>query len=104
VLVLPTNASSYVTDDVPAQELAAARLRAWETGRDLGMVAPTGYSAMVAADGAVLDRSELGAAALVRAALTPRSGLTPHTQAAASRSPRSRWRSTTAAGSIRSHR
>ncbi|MDQ4098401.1 MAG: apolipoprotein N-acyltransferase, partial [Actinomycetota bacterium] len=33
LLLVPTNASSYTTSQVPAQELAVARLRAVETGR-----------------------------------------------------------------------
>lgn len=78
VLLVPTNASSYATDDVPAQQLAAARLRAIETGRPLVMAAPTGYSAVVGPDGRVLSRSELGVPAAVRALVTPRSGSTPY--------------------------
>ncbi|MFP5252210.1 MAG: apolipoprotein N-acyltransferase [Actinomycetes bacterium] len=78
LLLLPTNASSYVTDDVPAQELAAARLRALETGRAVAMAAPTGYSAVIEADGTILAQSELETPALVRAAITPRTGRTPY--------------------------
>ncbi len=42
VLVAPTNTASYTTTQVPAAEIAADRIRAWETGRDVVMVAPDG--------------------------------------------------------------
>lgn len=35
IVVVPTNASSYVSDEVPATEVAAARLRAREYGRSV---------------------------------------------------------------------
>ena len=44
--MMPTNASSFGTGQVPAQELAAARLRALETGRTVLQAAPTGYTAV----------------------------------------------------------
>ena len=50
VLLVPTNASSFGTGQVPAQELAAARLRALETGRWVVQAAPTGY-AIIGPDG-----------------------------------------------------
>lgn len=80
LLLVPTNASSYATDDVPSQQLAAARLRAMETGRPVVMASPTGYSAVIAADGNILARSELGVSTLVRASVTPRVGATPYTR------------------------
>ena len=66
LIVVPTNASSYVGDEVPATELAAARLRAREFGRAVLQAAPTGYSAIVLSDGDALARTELGAAAMLR--------------------------------------
>src|SRR5699024_1752979 len=78
IVVVPTNASSYVTDDVPALELAAARLRAHEFGRSVVMAAPTGYSAIVDADGDVVDRSGLGEQAVLRETVPLRTGLTPY--------------------------
>ncbi|PSL08037.1 apolipoprotein N-acyltransferase [Haloactinopolyspora alba] len=78
VLLVPTNASSYVTDQVPSLELAAARMRAREFGRAVVMSAPTGYSAIVHADGDVVDRSALGERALLRETVPLRSGLTPY--------------------------
>jgi apolipoprotein N-acyltransferase len=60
VLLVPTNAASFRTSQVPTQEVAAARLRAWETGRDTVQAAPTGYSAIIDHDGRVMARSVLG--------------------------------------------
>jgi apolipoprotein N-acyltransferase len=77
VLLVPTNASSYTTSQVPAQELAAARLRAVETGRDVVQAAPTGITAVVDARGRVRRRSGLGVAAVVQATVARRRGTTP---------------------------
>lgn len=76
LVLVPTNASSYVGEEVPAIELAAARLRAREFGRAVLQAAPTGYSAIVLPDGQVRARSELGAPALLRERVPLRTGLT----------------------------
>jgi apolipoprotein N-acyltransferase len=76
VLLVPTNASSYRDSQVPAQELAAARLRARETGRWTIQAAPTGYTAVVTPRGRVAARSHLGGAAVLRHAVERRRGLT----------------------------
>jgi apolipoprotein N-acyltransferase len=76
VLVVPTNAASFATAQVPAQELAAARLRAVENQRDLIQVAPTGYTAAITAHGRVLARTGLGAAIVLTADLRLRTGRT----------------------------
>ncbi len=76
LLVVPTNASSYRSSQVPSQEVAAARLRAWETGRDTIQAAPTGYSALIDHNGRVLARSVLGRPQLVAGRLTLRHGRT----------------------------
>lgn len=78
ILVVPTNASSYVGDEVPATELAAAQLRAREYGRVVLQAAPTGYSAIVMPDGRVIARTDLGAAQLLRETVPLRRGLTPY--------------------------
>ena len=78
MLVVPTNASSYVGDEVPATELAAAQLRAREYGRVVLQAAPTGYSAIVMPDGRVIARTDLGAAQLLRETVPLRQGLTPY--------------------------
>jgi apolipoprotein N-acyltransferase len=77
LLLVPTNASSYVGEQVPSIELAAARLRAREFGRAVLQAAPTGYSAIVLPDGQVRAHSELGAPALLRERVPLRTGLTP---------------------------
>ena len=76
LLVVPTNTSSYSTSQVPTQEIAAARLQALSEGRDLVQSAPTGFSALVDHDGRVLERSNLGARALVTGTLALRDGAT----------------------------
>jgi apolipoprotein N-acyltransferase len=76
VLLVPTNASSYSTTQIPTQEVAAARLRAWETGRDTVQAAPTGYTAVVGHDGQVRARSALGPQQVIEATIERRSGQT----------------------------
>jgi apolipoprotein N-acyltransferase len=76
LLLIPTNASSYRTSQVPTQEVAAAQLRAWETGRDAIQAAPTGYSALIDHDGRVLVRSTLGREQAITGMLTLRTGRT----------------------------
>ncbi|MEA2686800.1 MAG: apolipoprotein N-acyltransferase [Actinomycetota bacterium] len=66
LLLVPTNASSFNDAQVPAHELAVARLRAIETGRWVVQAAPTGYSAVVDHRGRVLARSGLGGASVLR--------------------------------------
>ncbi|HEX9549029.1 MAG TPA: apolipoprotein N-acyltransferase, partial [Acidimicrobiales bacterium] len=76
VLLVPTNASSYRISQVPTQEVAAAQLRAWETGRDTVQAAPTGYSAIIGHTGRVLARSTLGRQQVVVGAVEERGGRT----------------------------
>ncbi|CCG02831.1 apolipoprotein N-acyltransferase [Blastococcus saxobsidens] len=78
MVLVPTNAASFVTEEVPAAELAAARLRAREFGRTLLQAAPTGYSAVILPSGKVLARSGLGTAALLEETVPLRVGLTPY--------------------------
>ena len=80
VLLVPTNASSYRGRQVPAMELAAARLRARETGRSVVQAAPTGYSATVSASGTTLGRSPLGPAAVLQQVVPRRQGTTLYTR------------------------
>jgi apolipoprotein N-acyltransferase len=77
LLLVPTNASSYTTAQVPSQELATARLRAVETGRWVVQAAPTGYSAVVDQRGRVVAAGPLGDAAVLTRAVQLRSGRTP---------------------------
>ena len=76
LLLVPTNASSYRNAQVPAQEVAAARLRAVETGRWVVQAAPTGYSAIVDQHGRVRARSGLGNPAVLQADVGLRTGST----------------------------
>jgi apolipoprotein N-acyltransferase len=77
VLLVPTNASSYTTTQMPAQEIAAARLRAWQTGRNTVQAAPTGFSAFVDHRGRVTQQTDLGARQWRAATVGLRAGATP---------------------------
>ena len=76
VLLVPTNAASYTSGQVPSIEIAASRLRAIATGRDVVQSAPTGYSAFIDHRGRVLERSSLGARQVIESTVAPRSGYT----------------------------
>lgn len=78
IVLVPTNAASYVTEDVPAIEVAGARMRALEFGRTVLQSAPTGYSVVVLPDGTVVEWSGLGEPALLRSVVPLRAGLTPY--------------------------
>jgi len=78
LLIVPTNTSSYVTAQVPTQEVAADSVQAVETGRDVVQAAPTGYSAVVDQRGRVLDRTVLGRRQLLTATVPLRRGFTPY--------------------------
>jgi apolipoprotein N-acyltransferase len=80
VLLVPTNAASYSTSQVPTQEVAAAQLRAWETGRDTVQAAPTGYTAVVDHNGRVRARSVLGRQQVLSAVVERRRGRTVFVQ------------------------
>ena len=76
IVLVPTNAASYRTSQVPTQQVATARLRAIETGRDVLQAAPTGYSAVIDHRGTVRQRSTLGARQVLHTTATLRSGRT----------------------------
>ena len=57
LLLNPTNGSTYTGTSVQTQQIASSRLRAIETGRWVGQVAPTGFSAFVSPDGDVHQRT-----------------------------------------------
>ncbi|HZT65909.1 MAG TPA: apolipoprotein N-acyltransferase [Acidimicrobiales bacterium] len=76
VLLVPTNAASYTTSQMPLMEVAASRLRAVEAGRDLAQAAPTGYTALFDHRGRVLARSGLGARQVLQGVLRRRDGRT----------------------------
>ena len=77
-LLIPTNASSYRTAQVPSQQVAAARLRARETGRWVVQAAPTGFSAVVDNRGRLLARSRIGERRVLVRRIERRRGLTPY--------------------------
>jgi apolipoprotein N-acyltransferase len=76
VLLVPTNAASFSTSQVPTQELAAAQLRALEAGRWLAQAGPTGYSGIVGPDGHIHRRSRLGRRQVITGRLHARHGRT----------------------------
>jgi apolipoprotein N-acyltransferase len=76
IVLVPTNASSYRDAQIPAQEVAVARLRAIETGRWVVQAAPTGYSAVIDHRGRVLAQSGLGGAEVLQAGVDLRTGRT----------------------------
>jgi apolipoprotein N-acyltransferase len=78
ILLVPTNTASYTTAQVPDSEVAAAKLRAWETGRDVVMAAPTGFSAFITPRGRVRAKSSLGHQQVLIAAVARRTGSTPY--------------------------
>jgi apolipoprotein N-acyltransferase len=80
VLLVPTNASSYTTAQMPSLELGAARLRAIETGRWVAQAAPTGFSAFVDPQGRVHRQTDLGKRQVAVAEIDRRTGLTLYTR------------------------
>ncbi|CAA9260586.1 MAG: Apolipoprotein N-acyltransferase / Copper homeostasis protein CutE [uncultured Acidimicrobiales bacterium] len=78
VLLVPTNASSYTTSQVPTQEMAAAQLQAWSTGRWVVASAPTGYGGIVDHRGRVLQRTTLGRPETLVGGVDLRRGSTPY--------------------------
>ncbi len=79
VLLVPTNASSFTTSQMPTLELGAARLRAIETGRHVVQAAPTGLSGIIAPDGTVVEQSDLGDRQILLGTVERRVGDTPYT-------------------------
>jgi apolipoprotein N-acyltransferase len=55
----PTNGASYTGTIVQTQQVASSRLRAIETGRWVVQAAPTGFTAIVEADGTVRQRTSV---------------------------------------------
>ena len=80
LLVDPTNTSSYLTSQVPTQEIAAARIQALAEGRDVVQAAPTGFSAVIDSDGRVLARTDLAVRAVIVRDVALRTGRTLYEQ------------------------
>jgi apolipoprotein N-acyltransferase len=79
VLLVPTNAASFSTTQMPALELGAARLRAIETGRWVVQAAPTGFSAIIDPGGAVREHTDLGERQVLDRVIERRRGDTLYT-------------------------
>lgn len=80
LIIVPTNTSSYSTDQAPAEEVAASRLQAIEEGRYLLQAAPTGYSAVVSPSGVVSHETALSRPAVVEASVPLLAAATPYEQ------------------------
>lgn len=80
ILLNPTNGSTYTGTLVQTQQVAASRLRALETGRWVVQVAPTGFSAIIDADGTVLQRTAISEAHVLYADVPRRTGFTLYTR------------------------
>lgn len=76
ILVVPTNTASYRSTEVPTQELAAARLRSWETGRWTLQVTPTGYTAVITPTGRVVQSTTLDKQGVLEATVPREDGRT----------------------------
>lgn len=76
VLLNPTNGSSYWLTQVQSQQVASSQLRAIETGRWVVQASPTGFSAIVDADGRVVERTDLGEQRVLQHTVERRTGTT----------------------------
>lgn len=75
----PTNGSSYTGTIVQTQQVASSRLRAIETGRWVVQAAPTGFTAVIDADGKVLERTSISEQRVLYADVALRTGRTWYT-------------------------
>lgn len=76
LLVNPTNGSSYWLTQVHTQQVASNQLRAIENDRWLLMAAPTGLSAVIDANGDLIQRTDIGERAVLEATVEMRNGRT----------------------------
>ena len=76
LLINPTNGASYTGTIVQTQQVASSRLRAIETGRWLVQAAPTGFTAIIDADGNVLQRTSVSEQRVLYATVPLRTGNT----------------------------
>lgn len=79
LIVNPTNGASYTWSIVQSQQVASSKLRAVESGRWVIQVAPTGYTATVNPEGAVLEQSEISEQRVVYSTPIRRTGNTIYT-------------------------
>jgi apolipoprotein N-acyltransferase len=78
-IINPTNGASYTGTIVQTQQVASSRLRAIETGRWVVQVSPTGFTAFVAPDGTVVERTSQREQAVLTGEISLRSGSTWYT-------------------------
>ncbi|MBF6286380.1 apolipoprotein N-acyltransferase [Nocardia cyriacigeorgica] len=76
LLTVPTNNATFGDSEMTYQQLAMSRVRAVEHGRALVVAATTGVSAMITADGAVRQQTELFVPAALVAQLPLRDSTT----------------------------
>jgi len=76
----PTNGSSFTGTIVQTQQVASSRMRAIESGRWVGQVAPTGFTAVIDDDGKVLERTAVSERAVIQREVELREGLTIYTR------------------------
>jgi apolipoprotein N-acyltransferase len=76
----PTNGSSFTGTIVQTQQIASSRMRAIESGRWVGQVAPTGFSAVIDDSGTVVERTSVGEQAVIQRRMELREGLTIYTR------------------------
>lgn len=76
VVLNPTNGASYTGTIVQTQQVASSRLRAIETGRWVVQAAPTGFTAFVAPDGEVVERTSQRVQTVITRDVPLRSGNT----------------------------
>jgi apolipoprotein N-acyltransferase len=75
----PTNGSSYTGTIVQTQQVASSRLRAVENGRWVVQAAPTGFTAVIDANGDVLQRTSISEQRVVYTDIELRAGHTWYT-------------------------
>jgi apolipoprotein N-acyltransferase len=78
-IINPTNGASYTGTIVQTQQVASSQLRAIENGRWVVQAAPTGFTAIVDADGNVLQRTAVSEQRVVYAEVELREGFTWYT-------------------------
>ncbi len=77
-VLIPTNAASYTNSHLPQQQVAAARLRAIETGRWVAQASTTGFSLVLDDQGTTMQQSRLGLGEVLQIDIARRGGLTPY--------------------------
>jgi apolipoprotein N-acyltransferase len=80
IILNPTNGASFSGTIVQTQQVASSRMRAIENGRWVLQVAPTGFSAVVAPDGTVVERSAVSERRVIQREVGVREGTTIYTR------------------------